>query len=320
MSKHSSTRPKQGQSANKPTTNGTTKSAQAQTNGKTTANEVTKTSESELVSKASTTETAKATTTASLKQAQPKDAPVSQPLSKATRIPEKRSDKLPVKQAFSANRPLTKQAMKYERRQAEQQRRVQEKQRATRNKRIGIISAVVALLVVGSLVVYFVRNPIGNSTTSTQPVVEGTVVNANYPPVDGAYCDALEQTAYHIHAHLSMWVNGQPYQLPQGVGIAPDNSCLYWMHVHDTTGVIHIEAPQNVSFTLGNFFDVWDQSFHSSNYPTQLSSTTGWTVYVNGKPYTGDFHSIPLTAHTLISMMYASPNAKPDTTYNWGSL
>ena len=43
-------------------------------------------------------------------------------------------------------------------------------------------------------------------------------------------------------------------------------------------------------------------------------------AYVDGKPYKGDFHKIPLKAHTLITLAYNSPNVKPDTTYNWNGL
>ena len=107
--------------------------------------------------------------------------------------------------------------------------------------------------------------------------------------------------------------------LPE-LGIASDQSCLYWLHTHDTSGVIHVEAPNQQVFTLGTFFKEWSQVFPQQQYPVQLSSSDGWKVYVNGKPYTGDFHKIELSAHTLITMAYQSPNVVPDTVYNWGDL
>jgi hypothetical protein len=108
--------------------------------------------------------------------------------------------------------------------------------------------------------------------------------------------------------------------IPQNLGIASDQSCLYWLHTHDTSGVIHVEAPNQQVFTLGTFFKEWSEVFPQLQYPVQLSSNDGWKVYVNGKPYTGDFHKIELSAHTLITMAYQSPNAVPDTVYNWGDL
>jgi hypothetical protein len=116
-----------------------------------------------------------------------------------------------------------------------------------------------------------------------------------------------------------MYINGQVLPLPSQIGIAKDQSCLYWLHTHDTSGVIHMEAPANHSFVLGNFLDEWSTEFAALGYPPQLDQT-GWQAYVNGKPYNGDFHKIPLQAHTLITLMYNSPNAVPDTTYNWNGL
>jgi len=35
--------------------------------------------------------------------------------------------------------------------------------------------------------------------------------------------------------------------------------CLYWLHTHVADGIIHIETPGERSFTLGEFFDIWNQ-------------------------------------------------------------
>ncbi|WP_136625277.1 hypothetical protein [Dictyobacter kobayashii] len=54
-----------------------------------------------------------------------------------------------------------------------------------------------------------------------------------------------------------MYINGQPVQVPQNVGIASDQSCIYWLHTHDTSGIIHIESPTQKTYTLGNFTQLW---------------------------------------------------------------
>ncbi|HEX4207231.1 MAG TPA: hypothetical protein VHZ51_24140 [Ktedonobacteraceae bacterium] len=41
---------------------------------------------------------------------------------------------------------------------------------------------------------------------------------------------------------------------------------------------------------------------------------------MNGKPHQGDFHTIPLNPHALITLAYNSPGITPDTTYNWQGL
>ncbi len=141
-----------------------------------------------------------------------------------------------VKKSNSANKPLTRQAMKQERRQEEQQRRLDTQRRNTRNKRIligSIIAAAVLLIVTVSFLVYSNTH---NASAKNQATPTEQVVNSAYPPVDGIYCDALEQTAYHIHAHLTIYIDGKPVSIPQGIGIAPDQSCLYWLHTHTVVG------------------------------------------------------------------------------------
>jgi hypothetical protein len=100
--------------------------------------------------------------------------------------------------------------------------------------------------------------------------------------------------------------------------MASDQSCLYWLHGHDTTGVIHIEAPSGDSFVLRNFLNEWSSQFSSLGYPSELD-LSGWTAYVGGKLYNGDFQKIPLQSHSVITLMYNSPNAKPDTSYDWNA-
>jgi hypothetical protein len=144
--------------------------------------------------------------------------------------------------------------------------------------------------------------------------------NPAYAAVDKITCDAGEHSDVHIHAHLTLYLNGQKTPLPAGIGIASDDSCLYWLHTHNTDGIIHIEAPGGRSFTLKNFLDIWSAHFASLGYPSQLNHTAGWQVYVNGKPFAGDFRTIPLQAHTLITLAYHSPGIHPDTSFPWNGL
>ena len=53
----------------------------------------------------------------------------------------------------------------------------------------------------------------------------------------------MEHFSLHIHAHLDIFINGNPYAVPSEIGIIP-NQCIYWMHTHDDSGIIHIESPQ----------------------------------------------------------------------------
>ena len=174
---------------------------------------------------------------------------------------------------------------------------------------------IISTLVAGkSLVTQQATNTMATQTSSTEQVV-----NAAYPPIDGIYCDALEQTAYHIHAHLTIYINGKQVAIPQGIGIASDQSCFYWLHTHTSDGVIHIEFPNQGNPTLGNFLDIWGQSFNSLGFQNELASSEGWTIYVGGKQVTKNFNQLVLQPHQVITIAYNSPNITPDTSFNWPS-
>jgi hypothetical protein len=234
-----------------------------------------------------------------------------------------------VKQSTSATKQPTRQVMKQERREEERQRQLNAKRRAVRNKRILIGSLIAVAVLVVATVSYAVYANIHNASAQNQASSTEAVFDPAYPPIDGVYCDQLEQTAYHHHVHLTVYINGQQVPFPAGMGIAggqTNPTCFYWLHTHATDGIIHIEAPAQHSFSLQNFLDIW-QNFASSNtqytFPTQLSLPDGWTMYVNGKKVTGDFSKIDISSdqawHELITLVYNSPNAKPDMpgSYNW---
>lgn len=152
------------------------------------------------------------------------------------------------------------------------------------------------------------------TTTANTPFVLGTTDNeAVGKTVDGIKCETQEQVRYHIHAHLAVFVNGRPGQIPEGIGIAPPReeqasaegpfviagSCFYWLHSHTNDGVIHIESPDSRTYTLGDYFDIWNQPLSA----TGVGQATGpVTAYVDGKPYTGDPRAIRLTLHAVIQL------------------
>jgi hypothetical protein len=221
------------------------------------------------------------------------------------------------KQGRSANRPLTRQAIKQERREEEKRRRLEEQRRSARRKRLLVVSTVAAVLLASAITVYAFLNARNSTAQNPHALPTEPVFNAAYQPVDGIYCDQLEQTAYHIHVHLTIWIDGQQVAVPQGVGIATDQSCLYWLHTHTGDGVVHIEAPQTAALTLENFLDIWGKEFSQLGFHNELAESAGWTIYVDGKQVQGDFKSVVFTPHKVITIMYNSPNAKPDTIYNF---
>ena len=46
------------------------------------------------------------------------------------------------------------------------------------------------------------------------------------------------------------------YPISANIGIIPEK-CIYWLHTHDNSGLIHIESPIKENFTLGQFLHIW---------------------------------------------------------------
>lgn len=142
-------------------------------------------------------------------------------------------------------------------------------------------------------------------------------MNTAYPPINGVSCDA-GQNAYHIHIHLTIYVNGKRVTIPQNIGIASDGSCFYWMHTHTDDGIIHIEAPQKLhNLALDDFLTIWHDGFANLNFPPELTQSTGWKIYVNGQPFADIVTSpltteVPLASHDIVTLEYGTPNLKPD--------
>jgi hypothetical protein len=136
--------------------------------------------------------------------------------------------------------------------------------------------------------------------------------------VDGIQCAPIEQLAYHIHAHLKVYVDGQPRQLPAAIGLigpvaqqSPNGTfygaqkCYYWLHTHAADGIIHIESPTARIYTLGNFFDEWGQPLRAN----QVGPATGKvTAFLNGKPWTRSLRAIPLQPHAVVQLDVGAPS------------
>lgn len=141
-------------------------------------------------------------------------------------------------------------------------------------------------------------------------------------PVDGITCrpTMLQSEKYHVHAHVAIYVDGVQERIPAGAGIvaprtaepAPggvfmDNStgsCLYWLHVHANDGIIHVEAPRQEPFTLGQFFDIWGQPLG----PDQVGPARGPVVaFFNGQRFGGNPRDIPLASQAVIQLDVGTP-------------
>lgn len=135
--------------------------------------------------------------------------------------------------------------------------------------------------------------------------------STNAPVINDISCDTMEHFNIHIHAHLDIFVNGDSYPIPSNIGIIP-NQCIYWLHTHDDTGVIHIESPDERIFTLGEFFDIWGEEFSNNGiFDSIVEESIGNSleVYVNGRQITPetDFRQVPINEHDEIAIIYGKP-------------
>jgi hypothetical protein len=160
--------------------------------------------------------------------------------------------------------------------------------------------------------------PVPNGTALAR-----TAAAASGQPVDGISCSAGEQTLFHIHAHLTIFVNGVARQVPAAIGIPGavasstqsgpfigSGTCFYWLHTHAADGIVHIESPVVRTFTLGEFFDEWGQPLG----PSVAGPAHGHvTVLYNGKVFEGNPRDVPLTAHAQIQLEVGTPLVAPES-------
>ena len=140
-------------------------------------------------------------------------------------------------------------------------------------------------------------------------------------PIKGITCDAGEGQRIHIHQHLAIFDHGKAVDIPAFIGIPQMARCIYWLHTHTPDGIIHIEAPVDRSFTLGDFFAVWGKSISRTEVagftPKKGESIHVW---VDGKEFKGDPATIPLKPHTDVAIQVGPPNKKPALFTAWNGL
>ena len=152
----------------------------------------------------------------------------------------------------------------------------------------------------------------------------GSTSAASGSTVGGIQCNTSEQTIFHVHTHLTIFVNGAARQIPYGIGITPprrgqqtaagvfltSGGCFYWLHTHAADGIIHIESPVQRSYTLGNFFDLWGQPLSRDRVGPAKGKVT---AFFNGKVYLGNPRQLPLGNHTQIQLDVGAPLVAPES-------
>jgi hypothetical protein len=125
-------------------------------------------------------------------------------------------------------------------------------------------------------------------------------------PVGDVSCDlGGHDEAYHIHATLAVDVGGtlQVADPNIGLGMTPGGEpCMYWVHTHDEPGrLVHIEAPQNVTVTLGDFIEVWRATYPDSPLlAAALEDLVAGRYTLDGAPGPADWSSVTLADQLAI--------------------
>jgi len=89
-------------------------------------------------------------------------------------------------------------------------------------------------------------------------------------------CTGSSPLVIHIHPYLQIFINNESVTIPADIGLTP--SCTEPMHTHDSSGIIHIESSTNTTYTLGDFFQIWKDTygtvtFNGTQHPIVFNST-----------------------------------------------
>ena len=175
---------------------------------------------------------------------------------------------------------------------------------------IAAISGIALLVVVIAFVVMTTRNHGATGVApwpADPPGLQQRLENA------GLQVLTAEGQVQHTHQHLDLYVDGEHVTIPAGIGIDTAAQIISPIHTHDTSGIIHVESPVAMTFTLGELFDVWGVHFDAHCVGgTCDGNGRVLSVYSNGQPVTGDPRALVLTAHLEIVVAIGQPSQLPN--------
>lgn len=88
-------------------------------------------------------------------------------------------------------------------------------------------------------------------------------------------------TKFHIHPEIKIMINGVEQNIPEDIGVNAIGMTA--IHTHEGGGLIHVEAPIQKDFTIGDFFAVWGKTFTQNQIlDSVVDESHQITVTVNG--------------------------------------
>ena len=165
--------------------------------------------------------------------------------------------------------------------------------------------------------------PIALAADSTG-LVAGTLYNTAAWPVwwgtgkaVGAV-NCLASATWHKHMLISIYSNGKRLGFPDGIGrVHAGCYHAYEMHVHDVTGIVHMEADTPKNFKLGDWFQLWQQPLGRDG-AAGLPGPVRFYIIENGtiKRWDSNPADIPMVAHREILIVAGTPLATVPR-YTW---
>jgi hypothetical protein len=147
----------------------------------------------------------------------------------------------------------------------------------------------------------------------------------------GLEAATVEFLDYHVHAHLDVFVNGEPVEVPAAIGIdiedpavkefdseigpswggIPEEGCadpcISPLHTHASDGVLHTEAASDSPNTLGEFFTEWGVALDAQCVGGYCEPEAAIDVFVDGGVYEGNPAEIELVDQREIAIVIGSP-------------
>jgi hypothetical protein len=147
----------------------------------------------------------------------------------------------------------------------------------------------------------------------------------------GLVPERAEFLQYHVHAHLDVFVNGEPVRVPAGIGInihdpavkramLKDGTfaygsidppckkpCISPLHTHDDSGILHTESKTPTPNHLGQFFTEWAVKLDRRCVGGYCAPQAAIAIFVNGEQHSGDPRQIELSDLKEIAIVIGSP-------------
>jgi hypothetical protein len=156
----------------------------------------------------------------------------------------------------------------------------------------------------------------------------------------GLQPEPKETLHFHVHAHLDVFIDGQPVLVPAGIGININDPavqhgqwngdpsyggiagcaqpCISPLHTHDESGVLHTESANSTPNRLGQFFTEWNVPMTATCVGQYCAPATPIQVFVNGQRNSGNPADISLTDRKEIAVVIGSaPKQIPSSFPSW---